>query len=428
MNRYGWLATALIAILLIACAAPTPTPTPPPPATPTPAPAAPPTPTPTPKVGVAYKIGFIASITGPGASLGIPERNTAQLVQAQLNAQGGIVGPDGVRHEVQILIFDDESKTDTAASVARRLIEQEGVVVLVAGTLSGPSLAMVPIATEAQTPMISMASARSIIEDPETKKMREWIFKPVPENLHSAQMQADYLKAVGVTKVCHLYENTAYGKDTFASAQAIFPGAGIEIVYGDAFERTATEFPQVERVKASGCQAVVIGSIPPASALVNVAVRDALPEIRIVHGHGSCSPDLVKNAGPAAEGTVMPCGKILVAEQLPDADPVKKLNLDFIKAYQEFTKGEPISTFAGHAYDALQWALAALKTLPDGLPLAEQRARVREALEKEIKNFPGTHGLFNLSPTDHLGFDYRDFVLVTVKDGKFQILPKDQWK
>jgi branched-chain amino acid transport system substrate-binding protein len=415
---------ALIAVLLAACATPTPAP---PAATPTVAPAAPPTPTPAPKVGAPYKIGFIASITGPGASLGIPERNVAQMVQEQLKAQDGIEGPDGVRHEVQILIFDDESKTDTAATVARRLIEQEGVVVLVAGTLSGPSLAMVPIATEAKVPMISMASARSIIEDPETKKMREWIFKPVPENLHSAQMQADYLKAVGVTKVCHLYENTAYGQDTFASAQAIFPQAGIEIVYGDAFERTATEFPQVEKVKASGCQAVVIGSIPPASALVNVAVREALPEVRIVHGHGSCSPDLIKNAGAAAEGTVMPCGKILVADQLPDTDPVKQLNLDFVKAYQDFTKGEPISTFAGHAYDALQWAIAALKTLPDGLSLAEQRAKVREALEG-LRNFPGTHGIFNLSPDDHLGFNYADFVMVVVKDGKFQVLPRDQWK
>jgi len=349
---------ALIAVLLAACAAPTPTPAPPA-ATPTVAPAAPPTPTPAPKIGAPYKIGFIASITGPGASLGIPERNVAQMVQEQLKAQGGIEGPDGVRHEVQILIFDDESKTDTAATVARRLIEQEGVVVLVAGTLSGPSLAMVPIATEAKVPMISMASARSIIEDPETKKMREWIFKPVPENLHSAQMQADYLKAVGVTKVCHLYENTAYGKDTFASAQAIFPQAGIEIVYGDAFERTATEFPQVEKVKASGCQAVVIGSIPPASALVNVAVRDALPEVRIVHGHGSCSPDLIKNAGAAAEGTVMPCGKILVADQLPDTDPVKQLNLDFVKAYQDFTKGEPISTLR-------TWRACATSQAPTG--------------------------------------------------------------
>jgi branched-chain amino acid transport system substrate-binding protein len=375
-----------------------------------------------------YRIGFIASVTGPGASLGVPERDVARMLQERLTVQRGIVGPDKARHDVEILIFDDQSSADVAAGLARRLISDEKVAVLVAGTLSGPSLAMVPIATEGRTPMISMASARSIIEDPATRRMRPWIFKPVPENLHSAQAQADYLQAVGARRVCHLYENTAYGKDTFQSAEAVYPKAGLGIVYGDAFERTATEFPQVARVRASGCQAVVIGSIPPAASLINVAVRERLPAIRIVHGHGACSPDLIKTAGQAAEGTVMPCGKILVADQLPAADPTRALNLRFVSDYQRYTGGAPISTFAGHAYDALQWALAALRTLPDRQPLERQRELVREALETKLGNIRGTHGVFRLSPEDHLGFDYRDFVFVTVKGGKFLILPKEQWK
>ncbi len=374
-----------------------------------------------------YKIGFIASITGPGASLGVPERDAARMIQERLTVQRGLVGPDRGRHDVEILIFDDQSSADVAAGLARRLIGEEKVTVLVAGTLSGPSLAMVPIATEGRTPMISMASARSIIEDPATKKMRPWLFKPVPENFHSAQAQADYFKAAGVTRVCQLHENTAYGKDTFGSAEAVYGKEGIRILYGDAFERTATEFPQVARVRASGCQAVVIGSIPPAASLINVAVRERLPAIRIVHGHGACSPDLIKTAGAAAEGTVMPCGKILVADQLPPDDPVRALNLRFVSDYQRYT-GQPISTFAGHAYDSLQWALAALRAVPDRLPLERQREVVREALETRITNFKGTHGLTTLSADDHLGFNYKDFMFVTVKNGKFVILPRDQWK
>ncbi|MDR7482551.1 MAG: ABC transporter substrate-binding protein [Armatimonadota bacterium] len=375
-----------------------------------------------------YRIGFIASVTGPGASLGVPERDVARMLQERLTVQRGIVGPDRARHDVEIVIFDDQSSADVAAGLARRLISEERVTVLVAGTLSGPSLAMVPIATEGRTPMISMASARSIIEDPATKRMRPWIFKPVPENLHSAQAQADYLQAVGARRVCHLSENTAYGKDTFQSAEAVYGKAGISIAYGDAFERTATEFPQVARVRASGCQAVVIGSIPPAASLINVAIRERLPAIRIVHGHGACSPDLIKTAGQAAEGTVMPCGKILVPDQLPANDPTRPLNLRFVSDYQRYTGGAPISTFAGHAYDALQWALAALRTLPDRQPLERQRDLVREALETKLGSIRGTHGVFKLSPEDHLGFDYRDFVFVTVKGGKFVILPREQWK
>ncbi len=378
------------------------------------------------KTGGVYKIGFISAATGAAASLGVTERDVAKLVSEQLKSTG-ITGPDGVKHEVQVLIFDDQSSADTAATLARRLIEQEQVQVLVGTSATGPSTAIVPIATEAKVPNISMASARSLIEDPQTKKMREWIFKPVPENTHSADKQAEYLKAAGVTKVCHLYENSSYGQDTFAAASASFPKAGIQIVYSDAFDPKATEFPQLAKAKSSGCQAVVIGAIPPASPVMNVAVRDALPDIRIIHGHGSCSPDLIKAAGKAAEGTVMPCGKILVAESLPDSDPVKALDLKLIKDYATVSK-DPISTFSGHAYDALQWAIAGLKTLPDGLSLAEQRAQVRNALETKIVDFPTTHGLYTTSPTDHLGFKGSDFAIVVVKDGKFVVLPKEQWK
>lgn len=379
------------------------------------------------QVGAPYRIGFISSVTGPGASLGTPERDVARLVQERLNREGGISGPDGVRHQVQILIHDDQSRADVAASLARRLIEQEQVHVLVGTTLSGPSLAIVPIATELRTPTVSMASARAIIEDPQTKRMRTWIFKPVPENLHSAAKQAEYLKAVGINRVCHLYENTAYGQDTFASAKAEFAKVGIRILYGDSFDRFATQFPQVTRVRASGCQAVVIGSIPPAAAVINVAVAGRVGARKVVHGHGACSPDLVRTAGQAAEGTVMPCGKILVADQLPANDPVRRLNLELIAEYSRLTGGKPISTFAGHAYDALQWALIGLRAIPDGQPLARARELARDAIEG-IRNYVGTHGVMNLSPEDHLGFNPKDFVIVTVQGGRFVLLPPERWK
>ena len=124
----------------------------------------------------------------------------------------------------------------------------------------------------------------------------------------------------------------------------------------------------------------------------------------------------------------MPCGKILVADQLPANDPVRAFDLRLISDYRVSTGGQPISTFSGHAYDALSWALAALRTLPDGLPLPAARQAMRDALETKIVNFVGTHGIFTLSPEDHLGFKPDDFAVVTVKGGKFVILPRNQWK
>jgi branched-chain amino acid transport system substrate-binding protein len=431
------VAMSLVILATIAACAPAPTPVPtaapptavPPTAAPKPtvAPTAVP-PTAAPKTGTTWKIGFISAATGAGASLGAPERDVANIVAAQLKAAGGIVGPDGVKHDVQIIITDDQSNADTAATLARRLIDQDQVQVLVASTQTGTSLAIVPIATEAKIPTVSMASSVDIIVDPQTKLVRTWIFKPVPGNNHSADKQAEYLKAVGVTKVCHLYSNDSYGQDTFASASAAFPKSGITIVYSDSFDPKGTEFPQLAKAKASGCDTVVIGAIPPGSSVMNVAVRDALPNVRIIHGHGSCSADLITQAGKAAEGTVMPCGKILVASSLPDSDAAKALDLQLIKDYTAATNGTAISTFAGHAYDSLQWALVGLKTLPDGGTLADQRAKVRDGIENNVKNFVTTHGLYTLSATDHLGFSGSEFAFVIVQNGKFVVLPKDQWK
>ena len=135
----------------------------------------------------------------------------------------------------------------------------------------------------------------------------------------------------------------------------------------------------------------------------------------------------LKQVGGAAnidEGVI---GKILVADSLADSDPAKKIDQQLVKDLATVSK-DSISTFHGHAFDSLNWALFALKQLPDGLTLADQRAKVRDALENKIKDFPTTHGLYTTSPTDHLGFQAAEFSFVIVKDGKFVVLPKDQWK
>ncbi|RMG97455.1 MAG: ABC transporter substrate-binding protein [Chloroflexi bacterium] len=432
------IALITMALLLVACGGETATPTPEPPAEePT---AAPEEPTAAPEEqpaeeateapaemveGTPYKIGFVAAITGPGSSLGVPERNTAQMLAEQW--KDGIIGPDGVHHDVEVIILDSESNPDTAASAVSRLINEEQVDVLVAGTLSGNSLAMVPLATEAQVPMISMASARSIIQDPETGETRAWIFKTPQENGHSARWQAEYLKNLGVSTVCYLYENSGYGQDTLANGEAAFSEAGIEIVYSDTFERTDTEFPQMSSVQSSGCEAVVVGAIPPGASMVMVALRDFVPDLPVLQGHGVCNSTFIELAPEAVEGTPLPCGRLLVASDLPDDDPQKPVLLKYIEDYTSFTNGEPVSTFGGHAYDALLWAHEALSSLEDGMSLAERRAAVRDYIENNIKDWPGTGGVFNITPEDHLGLEYTGLTFVKVENGQFVYFPPEQW-
>ena len=438
MNRKMLQAFTLFTVLVLAlsacapsatpAAAPTEKPTAAPTEKPTAVPTEKPTAAPTEAVGETYKIGFASAITGPGSSLGTPERNTAEMIAQQLQDQGGVVGPDGVRHPVEIIIYDTESNPDTAVSVVRRLIKEDNVQVVVAGSLSGNSLAIVPIITEAEVPYISMASARSIIQDKETGEAIKWAFKTPQENLHSAKWQADYISAMGYKTVCHLYENTGYGQDTFNQASVAFQEAGIEIVYSDTFERTDTEFPQVQGVLASECEAVVVGAIPPGASNVTIALRDADPELPVIHGHGTCNQAFIELAGDAAEGVVSPCGRLMAADTLPDDDPQKEVLLKYIEDYTAFTEGEPISTFGGHAWDALMWAVEALASLPDGLDLAAQRSAIRDYIENNIKDWPGTGGMFTITPDDHLGLDYQALTFVKVENGKWVYYPPEEWK
>jgi branched-chain amino acid transport system substrate-binding protein len=271
-----------------------------------------------PEAGGAYKIGFASAITGPGSSLGEPERNTAEMIAEQLTADGGVLGADGKMHPVEVIIYDTESNPDTAVSVVRRLIEEDEVQVIVAGSLSGNSLAIVPVVTEAEVPYISMASARSIIMNPETGDTYAWAFKTPQENLHSAVWQAMYLTDQGLSTVCYLYENTGYGADCYNNGAVALADANIEIVYEDTFERSDTEFgAQMAGVQAAGCDAVVVGAIPPGASTVTVALRDFVPEIPVVHGHGTCNQAFIDLAGGAAEGVVSPCGRLMAVETLP---------------------------------------------------------------------------------------------------------------
>jgi branched-chain amino acid transport system substrate-binding protein len=418
---------ALLALLVSGCAAPAPEPTPPPPPPPedTPTPP-PPEPTPVPEP-TSYKLGFCSAATGGGASLGMPERNTAEMIAEQLEEAGGVVGPDGVTHPVEVIIYDTESTPDVGSTVVTRLIEEDEVDAIVCGTLSGNSLAMVPLVQEAEVPFVSMASARSIILNAETGESYEWAFKTPQENLHSGVWQALWARHMGWETVCDLYENTGYGQDCLVNTQAAMDEVEIEVVYTDSFERTDTEFPQMAGVTGAGCDALVIGSIPPGASMATVASREVAPDLPVVHGHGVCNQAFIDLAGEAAEGVVLPCGKLMYADLLPDDDPQKEFLLQYIDDYTEFTDGEPIDTFGGHAMDALSWVIEAMESLDEGLTLEERRTAIRDYIEAEITDWPGTGGVFNITPDDHLGLTYEALGFVKVENGTWVYFPPEDW-
>ncbi|MGD9338255.1 MAG: ABC transporter substrate-binding protein, partial [Syntrophobacterales bacterium] len=95
-----------------------------------------------------YKIGGIFAITGRASFLGEPERNSMELLAEQINAAGGING-----HPIELVIYDTEGDATKAVLNANKLIEKDNVLAIVGPSLSGTTLAVVPIAEKAQVPL-----------------------------------------------------------------------------------------------------------------------------------------------------------------------------------------------------------------------------------------------------------------------------------
>jgi branched-chain amino acid transport system substrate-binding protein len=377
-------------------------------------------------VGATYRIGFAPDVTGAGSFMGEAQRNWVEVLKERLEESGGFVGPDGAVHQIEIVVGNTESNPDVAAALARRYAYEDEVVALVMGSVTPVSLAVAEVAEEAEVPYISMGQSPSIISDPDTDGVRFWVFKVAQGNDDVAEWQVKRLTQMGASSVCYLYENTEYGRDCYDSSSSALTQAGFQNVFEDTFERTDTEFPQVAGIEAAGCDAVVVGAIPPGAANAHAAIRTSLPEIPILHGHGVCTANFISAGGEALDGAEMPCSAVIIAEDVPADNPAKETFLDFKQAYEDYIRG-PVNPFGGHAYDALDWVVEALETLPEGLSLAEQRMAVRDYIENKITDWPGTAGVFNLTPEDHSGLDYTSFTWFKVENQTFVPFPQEEW-
>jgi len=374
--------------------------------------------------GVTYKIGFITSATGAASFLGEPERDVALMMQKQLQAQGGITGPDGVVHPVEILIQDTQGSSDVAVPITKKLIDDEQVVAILGPATSPESMALIPIVQEAKIPMLSMASSSQIVEP---VAERAWVFKVAQSNKHTSPWQVEYAKSKGFTKIANLYVNNAYGEDGAAAIRQAAKDGGLEIVLEETFAADDTDMTsQITKIKASQAQAVLVTAIPPAAAVFTKQYREMGLALPLLHNSGIGTPAFVSVAGASnAEGVIFPMGKLVAVSSLPDSDPQKKVIEQFISDFQQ-SAGKLPSHFGAHAWDAIQITLKVLETMPDGLSIEEQRSRLRDGIE-QLKGFVGVDGVFNFTPEDHVGLSAEDVVLVRIADGQWGYLPPEKW-
>ena len=357
------------------------------------------------------KVGVSVSATGPAASLGIPEKNTFALLPKEIAGQ-----------KVEYIVLDDATDTTTAVKNARKLVTEDKVDLLVGSTTTPNSLAMSDVAAESGTPLISMAASASLVEPVDAK--RHWIFKSPQNDSHMASAIVAHMADAGVKTVGFIGFSDAYGEGWYREFAKFADIRKIKIVANERFSRPDTSVTgQVLKILSANPDAVLIAGAGTPAALPQKTLKERGYKGKIYQTHGVANNDFLRVCGKDCEGTFLPAGPLLVAEQLPDSNPVKKSAMAYRAAYEKAYGVGSVSTFGGHAWDAGQLLAAATPAaLKKGKPgTKEFRAALRDGIEA-IKNLPVSHGIVNMSPTDHVGYDQRSRVMVEVVGGKWKLL------
>lgn len=356
------------------------------------------------------KVGVNVSATGPAASLGIPEKNTIALLPKTIAGK-----------TVEYIVLDDASDTTTAVKNTRKLISEDKVDLIIGSTITPNSLAMIDVVAESETPMISMAASSAIVEPVDAK--RRWVFKTPQNDSHMATAITGHMADAGIKTAAFIGFSDAYGEGWFREFTKLADLRNIKIVANERFTRSDTSVTgQVLKIMSAHPDAVLIAGSGTPAALPQKTLKERGYKGTIYQTHGVANNDFLRVCGKDCEGTWLPAGPLLVAEQLPDSNPVKKSAMTYKNAYEKAYGAGSVSTFGGHAWDAgnllATAAPIALKKAQPGT--REFRAALRDALEG-IKNLANSHGIVNMSPTDHLGLDQRSRVMVEIVGGKWKL-------
>ncbi len=369
----------------------------------------------------AVKIGFIVDITGGASSLGIPERNTVQLYQDDMGAAGG---PKG-QAKIQYIVTDGESDPTKAVLAAKRLIEEERVAAVVCCTTSPASLALLATAQAARVPNISLAAAVQIIEPVE---QRHWIFKTPQTDRLMIDVITTHMQKTNIRRVAFLGFDDAFGQGGLVELDRIASQRSIEVVAKEAFARAATDVSaQVTRAMGRNPQAILIWAIPPGANVANRNIRELGHPLPVYQSHGVANKTFLDLGGASIEGTLLPAGKVLIAEQLSASDKQKSVLLEYARRYEGRFGPGTRNTFGGHALDAMLILKPAIERtlnrgfLPDNV--AGFRRVLRDEIESGTKEVVGITGVFTMSPKDHMGLDHRAAVMLRVQGGTWARVP-----
>ncbi len=356
------------------------------------------------------KVGVTVSTTGPAVSLGIPEKNTIAILPKTV---GGL--------SVEYIVLDDASDSSAAVVNTRKFIGENKVDAIIGSTTTPNTLAMIDVAAEGETPVISLASSARIIEPMSAKKA--WIFKTPQTDTMMVLAILEHAAKRGMKTMAYIGFNDALGEAFYAEFEKFAEARKIKIVASERFApRDTSVTAQVLKLMASNPDMVVIGASGTPAVLPARTLAERGYKGSVYFNHGVANNDFLRVGGKDIEGAFVPTSPVVVAAALPADNPAKAAALDYVKRYESVYGAGSVSAFGSYTWDAwLELAqaipIAAKKAKPG---TREFRAALRDALEG-LHNLHVSNGVVNMSKNDHLGLDQRARVIVKVVDNKWKL-------
>ncbi|MCB9946785.1 MAG: ABC transporter substrate-binding protein [Rhodospirillaceae bacterium] len=352
------------------------------------------------------RIGSFLSITGPASFLGDPEQKTLEMYVDRINADGGVLG-----RQLELVVYDDAGDANEARTFATRLIDDDEVDIIIGGSTTGATMAVVPLVEEAHIPFISLAGAVVII-DP----VNAWVFKTPHTDRMACQKIFEDMQARDISSIGMISGTGGFGTSMREQCLEVAGDYGITVVADETYgPRDSDMTPQLTNIRnTDGVEAVLNPGFGQGPAIVTRNFAQLGIDVPLYQSHGVASASFIELAGDAAEGVRLPAAALLVAEDLPADDPQRDVVVTYKTEFEE-QWDQPVSTFGGHAYDALFIAVDAMERAGTTQPEA-----LRDAIE-QTTGFMGTAGEVNFSPEDHLGLDLSAFRMLEIRGGTWTI-------
>ncbi|MBM3558196.1 MAG: ABC transporter substrate-binding protein, partial [Alphaproteobacteria bacterium] len=314
----------------------------------------------------------------------------------------------------ELVVYDSAGDAKQALAFAKRLIDDDKVDIIVGGSTTGETMAVVPVANQEEMPFISLAGA-AVVAEP--VKERKYIFKMPHSDRLAVQKIYEDMKPRGIVNVAIIAGSGGFDQSCRKNAQELAPRYGMKVVADETYAPTDTDVtPQLTKIKnTAGLQGIVGCGFGGVTSITAKNYRQLGMTTPFYFNHGVASKQFITGAAGGAEGMRLPVAALLVAAQLPDSDPQKAPGLAYTKVYRDAHK-EDVSGFGGHAYDGLMIAIDAIKRAN-----SVDKKKVRDAIE-QTRNFIGVDGIYNMSADDHNGLDTASFKMVEVKNGDWSIL------